>query len=246
MAEIITTNDEKASSAGQNKSVDYGKSLSWYFNDPNFGKTLLVASLWILSCLLILPLLYVLPVFMGFYVDLIRNIQNNKWEIPAFGTSEQWVTGMKYFVWSFTFGIVILILMALVMFPLVALTSEVEAMAIIMPFVMIVFIALYFLIGVISTFTPGMIFARTGSLSQMWNVNLHVAIFKKEWKNMLIGFLVMMIASYALSFIGAIACYIGILPAIVVTYLIMAGVVGQISTSEIDNLKTEENVAKVA
>lgn len=239
MAEIITTTEVPSVTSTPNKAVDFGKALSWYLNDPKFGKTLLIVSLWILSCFLILPIFYVVPVIMGFYIELVKNIQNGRWEIPEFGSSEQWNEGVKFFLISLLFGVAVGAIFVALMIPLGFLINAVEEFAIVVPFLVIFGMIAHIVLGAVLTYTPIMIIAKTGNYSLIWNVYLHTAIVKAEWKNMLLGFLVMMVASYALSFIGALACYIGIFPAIIVTYLMMAGVIGQIDTTEISKVANQ-------
>lgn len=222
--------------------IDYGKALSWYIHDPKFWPVVLTMSLYMISCIFILPMFYVLPLFTGYTIAQIRKIQRGEYEILDLDSS-YWNDGMKLLLVGLAVGIGATILMMVFMFgPSVLLTtvasqdsgSGIAMFAIVMqlfgyvvqmlfsfgfPFLMLMAYAIY---------------AKTNTLGSMFLWGNYRTVLRNNGWGVVVGYLVYYAGTVALTTLGMFACCVGILPASVAVVFIMAGVAGQLGVEGVE------------
>jgi len=222
--------------------LDYGKALSWYLKDPRFWPTVLTMSLYFISCIFILPMFYVLPLFTGYTIAQIRKIQAGEYEILELNSS-YWNEGVKLMLLSFAIGLVVgLIAGFFTMAGAILLASaggnDASAGAIIV--VMVLNLIGYLLQFTFSFALPYFmllayaIYAKTGSINSMLNWSNYKAMWRTNGWSTAVGYLIYYAGLMALTMIGMIACCIGILPASAAAVFIMAGVAGQFSVEGVE------------
>lgn len=223
------------------KTIDYAKALSWYVNDKKFWPTVLTMSLYTISCIFILPIFYVVPLFLGYSIAIIRNIQAEKYELPELN-STYWKDGVTLALVAIAISMVVGMLFGGAFFG-GAIVSRIlrevsEGLgAVVMLGLNLLGLMLQAVLSFIAPmiyFVAYAIYAKTSSVNSMFQVEN----YKKLWRNnewgIVIAYAVYMAATSALSMIGFFACCIGILPAIVVSGFIMAGFIGQLDTKGIE------------
>jgi hypothetical protein len=226
----------------QKAEIDYGKALSWYIKDPKFWPIVLTLSLYMLSCIFILPMFYVLPLLTGYSVALIRKVQQGEYEILDVDSS-YWNEGMKLILVGFAVGIVIGILLTIFMFGgsiLAALGADNDSMAI------VIFALIFQLVGLgvqllislgfpLLTLMAYAIYAKTGTMGSMFTWSNYQALARNNGWNLVIGYLVYYAGLTAITTLGVFACCVGVLPASVIALFVMAGVAGQFGVDGVED-----------
>ncbi len=215
--------------------VDYARALSWFFTDPQFGRVVLVGSLYLLSCILILPLFYVAPVLWGYILDLISNIQKGRWELPLLGAEGQWQKGVKYMLVQLMLAVAIVILSMVILFGFGALieTSYGSTQTILGFFGVLLYFALVLGASLLLYF-QFIIFAKTDDISSMFSMHNLGYVLKKNIGAMIIASIIFYAAANIYPLIGMAACGIGILPAVIVLYMTMASLFGQLDVDGVE------------
>lgn len=215
-------------------SMDYSKALTWYTKDAKFWPTVLTLSLYILSCFLFLPIFYVVPYMTGYLLVLIRNIQKGDYALPDV-TGNYWKEGLPLILLSFALSMIVGLLFGIVMFGgaiLAGILAEVSS-----SFELVFSLGIQLLSLLVQTLTSLVlpfvyfmayaIYAKTNAISSLFEIENYKKVWQQNTWSIVIGYVIFMAVSSALSFAGIIACCIGVLPAAVVSQFIMAGVVGQ-------------------
>lgn len=219
--------------------IDYGKVLTWYFNDPRFWPTILTLSLYMLSCVFIVPIFYVVPLLTGYSISLIRNIQKGKYEIPEIDSS-YWTDGAKLLLAYIGVTVIFMVIFMILGFGGMLLSGmlgrngDSNGLGVITLLVTnvfsIVFQLVYSIVLPFILLLAYAIYAKTNSLSSVFAWSNYVAMWRNSRWNLVIGYFVYYAGVMALSMVGFMACCVGILPAMAASTFIMAGLVGQLGT----------------
>lgn len=220
--------------------MDYSKALTWYTKDAKFWPTVLTLSLYILSCLLFLPIIYVVPYMTGYLIVLIRNIQKGDYTLPDV-TGNYWKEGIPLVLLGFALSLIVGLLFSIVIFGGAVLTGILAEVSSSYRLVLSLGIQLLSLLFQMLTsfvlpfvyFMAYAIYAKTNAISSLFEIENYKKAWQQNSWNIVIGYFIFMAVSSALSFAGLIACCIGVLPAAVVSQFIMAGVVGQYNVENV-------------
>lgn len=220
--------------------IDYGKALGWYSKDKKFWPTVLTLSLYILSCIFIIPILYVIPYIAGYVVAVTRNIQRGLYELPELSGS-YWKEGaILMLVSMLASGVFIGLFFAIViggsvLSEILAESSPAVATAI----TFFTGIGSLLVQAVMSLFVPFIYFAmyafyaKTGEVSSIFMIDNYRTLWQKNSWTIVISYFLYAAVSSALTGVGLLVCCIGVLPAMVVVNFIMAGLVGQLDVEGI-------------
>ena len=237
MAEVV----EAEKKVVTNKDIDYGKALSWFIKDTKFWPTVLTLSLYLLSCILILPMFYVVPLLTGYLIDVIRNIQQGKFEVPEVG-GDQWKDGAVLVLISMAVGFAIGFVAFVIVMGISILSTILEDSSSATSVILNLFASLisYATQAITSLFVPFFtylayaIYAKTGSINSIFQVSNYQTMWKRNGTALIIGTLIATVAISALAGVGFFACCIGVLPATVIGYYILAGFIGQFDVEEVE------------
>lgn len=234
MAEIIEENVVSSSNSGD---IDYGKALSWMFKDPNFGSILLKGSLLLLSFILVIPIFYVIPVFIGFTLDLTRNLQNGKYELPGLGAEGQWKDGIILSLLGLAFSLMIGLLVGggttLASFAALQNGASPEQLSTYSNFLNIPSMLLNALTITI-TMMVYPIYAKTQDVGSLFNVSNYKNMWDNNGSVLIISALIVWVVSQALTMVGLFAFCFGLLPAIVITYMVKGSFYGHMNVDGIE------------
>ncbi|MCC7304481.1 DUF4013 domain-containing protein [bacterium] len=219
------------------KTIDYAKALSWYVNDKKFWPTVLTISLYIFSCVLLLPVFYVLPVLTGYSLKLIRNIQEGKYELPEL-ESGYWKEGVMVLLVTFAFYLLVGIVVSGVIAVSQITTHVVREyshfggalLRLGTYMVSLVLQSTVSLVFPLISFVAYSIYAKTRNLNSMFMASNYKQIWESNRWNVVISYGLYFTATSALGAIGLLACCVGILPALAISMFLMAGFAGQLDT----------------
>lgn len=216
--------------------VDYGKAIGWYFSDPLFWSNVLKFSLFFLSIFLIFPIFYVGPVLFGFMIQISRNVQKGEYKLPEFGAEGQWKEGLMIMLFSMGLGTVVSIFMSLVITPLTFsigyLGDSNEVMILFFVVLLVVQLAFTLLLTVVSFAIQG-IYAKTGDFNSMLSIDNYRYVIKNNWKKMVVSLIVIYGVALGFSIVGFLVFCVGIIPAYLAIYIVMATIVGQLDVDEV-------------
>ncbi len=218
------------------KTIDYSKALSWFIKDKKFWPTVLTMSLYSLSCVLIIPLFYVIPVTTGYSIALAKKIQNDEYELPEF-PGDYWKDGVVFALLmvalSTAFGILVSIFaFGGVIFSSILKDSSESLAALSSLGTQGIGFLLQMLSSIIAplvTFAFYAIYAKTGSINSLFDINNYKKIWAQNKWGFVVASLIYMVAASALATVGFMACCIGILPATAISSIMMASIIGQLS-----------------
>lgn len=222
--------------------LDYGKALSWYIHDPKFWPTVLTMSLYMISCIFILPMFYVLPLFTGYTIAQIRKIQRGEYEILDLDSS-YWNDGMKLLLVGLAVGIGLGVVLMILMFgPSVLLTavagqdsnSAVAVVAVLMQLIGYGIQMLFSFGFPLLALMAYAIYAKTNSIGSMFIWGNYKALWHNNGWSVVVGYLVYYAGTMALTSLGMLACCVGVLPASVIAIFLMAGVAGQFGVEGVE------------
>lgn len=233
MAEIT----EKKVVAAKSADIDYGKSLSWFFNDPKFWNTVLKASLLMLSMILIIPIIYVAPLFVGYTLHLIRNIQNGVYELPELGEEGQWQDGIVLallgFGLSFILGLIIGGGSVATMFAAAQNGADPETLN--------NYSSLANIPGMLSRLFQSLLavmampmFAKTRDIGSLFNIGNYQAIWEANGAKIVIVAVLVYVLSSVIPAVGFLALCIGVLPASFIVTIMKGSLYGELDVSNID------------
>lgn len=222
------------------KGIDYGKALTWFAKDPKLANTLLTLSLYLLSCVLILPIFYVAPYFTGYILKMVQNIQQGIFELPTLEGS-YWRDGITLIMVSMGISFVLGIMVAIVIFGgTIAGSILSESSTAGGTIVTIMFQLISLVIQVVGSiilpivyFMAYAIYSKTGSISSILAIGNYKIVWQQNQWEIVISYVIYMAVVSALSTLGFMACCIGILPAAVASNFIMAGFIGQFKVEDV-------------
>lgn len=170
----------------------------------------------------------------GYLIAMVRNIQKGEYVLPDL-SGNYWKEGLPLILLSLALSLAVGLVFGLVMFGgaiLAGILAEVSS-----SFELVFSLGIQLLSLLVQAFTSLVlpfiyfmayaIYAKTNTLSSLFEVENYKKVWQQNTWSIVIGYFIFMAVSSALSFAGFLACCIGILPAAVVSQLIMAGVVGQ-------------------
>jgi len=221
------------------KKIDYARTLTWFLKDKRFGSVLLKGSLYILSCILILPAFYVIPVFVGFMLDIISNVQNGVYELPEeFGSERQWKDGAVLALISIAFSFILSFIFSFGAGSVRMGGSDMSNVENLLrnashyrsgfsSFISSLLNTLFMMV----TYA---IYAKTREPRSLFVGSNYSSIFSKSGVNILIFMLISGAASTVLLPLGVLAFCIGIFPILVIVQLINSSLYGLIDVSEVE------------
>lgn len=215
--------------------IDYGKAITWVFSSPDAVNTILKVSLLLLSCILIIPALFVGPWVFGWTLATIKNIQQGKWQLAEIDLMEQFKSGLIFTVIIFVISLVIQMVSFIPQLAIAGLGSDSD-MALIAGSISVIFsfviMVVSFIFSIIQYFAM-VIYAKTGDLNSLFNIENYKSIWAKNGIHTIVGPLAIGIVSIPVMIIGLMALCIGMFPAAVVIYAMQAGILGQFDVSEV-------------
>lgn len=221
--------------------IDIVKAFSYPLKDEKFAYKLLILSLLMVSCVLFIPIFFVVPFLTGYSINTIRNIQNSKWKLADL--DDKW---MVYFQEGLFISIAFIVACCIFYIPLqiisaVLSNSESESIIIVLLnlFVSILSIIVSLILSILMT-NARVLQAKTQDKMAFTNISGHISLIKNNWLNYIVYCIVVGIACFPLMFIGILACCIGVIPASVYLGFISSGFEGQFKV-DADN-KSEGNV----
>lgn len=206
------------------------ETLTWFFKDPKFASILLKFSLLILSCIFILPMIYVIPVMIGYQLRVIRHLQGNLFELPEID-AEMWTEGLMYLVVVGGVSTVIAaIIVGVPMFltAIMGATDTSEATYFIMTMLTLVVQNIVPLVLSAWGFYAMSIYARTRNIGDVFSIQEYQNMWTINQWNMVIGFVLSLVIPNFVLGVGFMLLCIGILPAMMVSSLMTASLIGSI------------------
>lgn len=229
--------------------MDIGKALTYYTKDEKFVSVVAMFSLLLLSCIFLLPILFVGPLMVGYTIEIVRRIQNGDYSLPEIAYTDFWKKGIMLVLVQIAVGVLFFFLQALITVPLsflgLAGTSSLRSsdysyrdssgslMYLGTSMLTNVISLVFSFVQTIVSFAMIAIYARTDNVNSLFNFSNYKKLWANNGANLVILPIVSGIAGGVIVFIGFLAFCIGALPATVVVSLIQAGLIGQVDTKEV-------------
>jgi len=212
--------------------MDVFKGLTWFTKDSKFINKLLILSGLALSCILILPVFFVAPFFLGYLIDTIRSVQDSEYELPELKYMEQFKKGVFYMI----FVIIFFVVFGVIEFIIEKITGG-------LLYNSYSFSANYTVIGFVWNILKSIlviyaqvIYAKTNTFASLFNLgNYRVMVQNNGVKPILIQFIFPFVAMPVL-LVGALALVVGMVPAAIVCSFMYAGLFGQLKTDGVKGL----------
>ena len=221
--------------------MDVFKGLTWFTKDSKFINKLLILSGLALSCILILPVFFVAPFFLGYLIDTIRSVQDSEYELPELKYMEQFKKGVFYMI----FVIIFFVVFGVIEFIIEKITGGLLYKTVRTSYTnsSYSFSANYTVIGFVWNILKSIlviyaqvIYAKTNTFASLFNLgNYRVMVQNNGVKPILIQFIFPFVAMPVL-LVGALALVVGMVPAAIVCSFMYAGLFGQLKTDGVKGL----------
>lgn len=208
---------------------DYGHAISWVFSDPKFGENLLIMSVLVLSCILVLPILFVGPFLAGYAIALTRNIQQGNYVLPARDYGAQWTEGILYTLVLAGIELVIFLVFLFIdmVITLVIKDSTVQNV-VIMFFGLINYAISFFLTW--ASFQMVAIIAKTRSISSLFNFSNYSVLWNRNGATTILAMLLYSLLAGLAGILGFALVCVGILPAVAISTMWQGSFAGLLDT----------------
>lgn len=226
--------------------MDIGKALTYYTKDEKFVSVVAIFSLLILSCIFLLPIFFVGPLFVGYTVELVRRIQNGDYSLPEIQYGDQWKRGLLLVIVQIAVGFVFGMIQFAIIIPFAIMMGVGNEMAsssssysstsgsLLYSLVSNVVSYAFSFVTMIISFMMVAIYAKTDNVNALFKIDNYKKLWANNGANLIILPIISSIVGGFVALIGLVALCIGILPASVISMLISAGFNGQVDVKEIE------------
>lgn len=208
---------------------DVIKLITWFVKDRNFTPTLLNFSLLLLSCILIFPVIYVIPLLMGYVIEVIKTVRLKRYMLPEISPTTQWQPGLLFLLVLLGVGTVSTVVLTIceqLCEPWGALGELFIAAGVGFTNIVISFMSVVWAI----------IFAQRHSLSDIVNMQLLIAIVTLRWRSIILSMILVFLVTIVCLSVGLVVFCIGILPALVMVLIITGSLYGSVDISFFDQV----------
>lgn len=231
--------------------MEIGRALTYYTKDPKFVNVVAIFSLLLLSCIFVLPIFFVGPLFVGYTVAVVRRIQNGDYTLPEIEYNQMWMKGLMLVLIQIAISIAFSVVMFAIALPLqiifglnaapsssrtVGSYRTAQQLTALQLVISAVIQLIQFVFNVIMALLSVMmlaIYAKTNEVNSLVRFDNYKKLWTNNGLNIIIVTVLSGIVGGLLTFVGFLLCCIGILPMAVISGLINAGLVGQLKTQEI-------------